>query len=272
MVRQGRRAGVLLLVLVAVAGCASTSSRMTVSRALDATIGGSHRPETDRARDQYRHPRETLLFFGLRANQTVVEITPTGGWYTRIIAPLLREQGRYIAAMPPLVAGNANSERTRTAFTDILAANPELFDRVEIVDFRIGSGALVPDGSADLVITFRNIHNWMAREQAEGAFRDMFRALKSGGTLGVVEHRGNEAVPQDPRARSGYVNQSYAIQLIESVGFRLVATAEINANPLDTKDYPGGVWTLPPVLAAGDEARYRAIGESDRFTLKFIKP
>jgi predicted methyltransferase len=266
-------AWLLALALLAGTGCAGTATRASVTRALDAAIAGSHRPAADRARDQYRHPRETLLFFGLRPNQTVVEIMPTGGWYTRIIAPVVRGHGRYVAAMPPLVAGNAGSERTRKAFTDILDANPELFDHVEVVDFAIGSGTLVPDGTADLVVTFRNIHNWMAREQAEAAFRDMFRALKPGGTLGVVEHRGNEAVPQDPRARSGYVNQSYAIQLIEAAGFRLVATSEINANPRDTRDHPGGVWTLPPLLAGdGDEARYRAIGESDRFTLKFIKP
>jgi predicted methyltransferase len=126
-----------------------------------------------------------------------------------------------------------------------------------------------------MVVTFRNIHNWMAREQAEAAFRDMYRALKPGGTLGVVEHRGNESVPQDPRARSGYVNQSYAIRLIEATGFRLVATAEINANPKDTKDHPGGVWNLPPQLSSSDaaeDAKYQAIGESDRFTLKFVKP
>src|SRR5690606_28677846 len=141
-------------------------------------------------------------------------------------------------------------------------------------DFSIGNATLAPPGSVDLVLTFRNVHNWMAREQAEAAFRDMFTALKPGGTLGVVEHRGDEAVPQDPRARSGYVNQSHAIALIEGVGFSLVGASEINANPDDTKDYPGGVWTLPPV-PAGDEAdreKHRRIGESDRFTLKFVKP
>ena len=145
---------------------------------------------------------------------------------------------------------------------------------MQVADFSIGNATLAPPGSVDLVLTFRNVHNWMAREQAEAAFRDMFTALKPGGTLGVVEHRGDEAVPQDPRARSGYVNQSHAIALIEGVGFRLVGASEINANPKDTKDHPGGVWTLPPTLA-GDEAeraKYRQIGESDRFTLKFVKP
>ena len=268
-----RPLAVLALALFA-AGCASVASRGSVSAALDAAIAGSHRPDTDRARDQYRHPRETLLFFGIRPNQTVVEITPTGGWYTRILAPVLREHGRYIAAMPPLVAGNAGSERPRQAYLGILSAHPQLFDKVEVVDFNVGQASLAPPGSIDVVLTFRNVHNWMAREQAEAAFRDMYAALKPGGTLGVVEHRGNEAVPQDPRARSGYVNQSYAISLIEGVGFRLVGTSEANANPKDTKDYPGGVWTLPPTLAAGDtdRAKYLAIGESDRFTLKFVKP
>lgn len=263
-----------LMALTLLAACASTSSRNAATTALDAAIAGSHRPAGDVARDRHRHPRETLLFFGLRADQTVVEIMPTGGWYTRIIAPVLRERGRYIAALPPVVAGNAGSERTRAAFMDILRAHPALFDRVEVTDFNPGNSRMVPDGTADLVLTFRNLHNWMAREQAEAAFRDMFRALRRGGTLGVTEHRGNEAVPQDPRARSGYVNQSHAIELIESVGFKLVASSEINANPRDTRDHPGGVWNLPPSLSAGDTDRekYLAIGESDRFTLKFIKP
>ncbi len=264
----------LAMLLMMLGGCAGTPTRGSVATALDAAIEGAHRPASDRARDRFRHPRETLLFFGLRPNQTVVEITPTGGWYTRIIAPVLREDGRYIAAMPPVVAGNAGSERSRQAYLNLLAEHPARFDRVEVTDFAIGEGTLAPPGSVDLVLTFRNVHNWMARGQAEAAFRDMYRALKPGGTLGVVEHRGNEAVPQDPRARSGYVNQPYAIALIEGVGFRLVGTAEINANPKDSKDYPGGVWTLPPRLAgdAAERARHEAIGESDRFTLKFVKP
>lgn len=274
MTPRSRSVFVLALAWLAAAGCASISSRGSVSTALDAAIAGSHRPEPDKARDIHRHPRETLLFFGLRPNQTVVEITPSGGWYTRIIAPVVREHGRYIAAMPPVVAGNAGSERSRQAFNDILAAQPQLLDRVQVVDFNVGSGTLAPPDSVDLVLTFRNVHNWMAREQAEAAFRDMYRALKPGGTLGVVEHRGNKDVPQDPRARSGYVNQDYAIQLIEGVGFRLEGTSEINANPRDTKDYAGGVWTLPPGLAgdASEREKFLGIGESDRFTLKFVKP
>jgi predicted methyltransferase len=260
--------------ILSLTGCSSLSTRVAVTSRLDQAIAAPHRTDAERARDVHRHPRDTLLFFGLRANQTVVEVLPIGGWYTKIVAPVLRDHGQYIAAMPPVVPGNANSERSRQSYMAILAATPAMLDRVRVVDFDPGKPSAVPDGSADLVLTFRNIHNWMAGERAEAAFRDMYRALKPGGILGVVEHRGNEAVPQDPRARSGYVNQSYAIKLIEAAGFRLVASSEVNANPRDTKDHPGGVWTLPPVLSQGDKdrAKYTAIGESDRFTLKFVKP
>jgi len=258
-----------------VTGCAGTATRTATASQLDTILASSHRSDANRARDPYRHPRETLLFFGIRPDHTVVEVLPIGGWYTEVIAPLVRANGQYIGAMPQVVAGNANSENSRQNYMNILARAPGHLDRVKVVDFNATTEApMVPDASADVVLTFRNIHNWMAGGQAEAAFRMMYRALKPGGTLGVVEHRGNEAVPQDPRARSGYVNQSYAIRLVEGAGFKLVATSEINANPKDTKDYAGGVWTLPPRLAAGevDRAKYVAIGESDRFTLKFVKP
>jgi predicted methyltransferase len=270
------RAGITLVAMgaLALAGCGTLATRGAITSRLDQAIAGEHRPAAERARDQYRHPRETLLFFGLRPNQTVVEVLPIGGWYTKIIAPVVREHGRYIAAMPPVTAGNANSENGRRNYMAILASAPGLLDKVEVVDFNPGVQPMVPPGTADLVLTFRNIHNWMAGSREEAAFREMYRALKPGGTLGVTEHRGNEAVQQDPRARSGYVNQSHAIRLIESVGFRLVATSEVNANPRDTRDHAGGVWALPPVLSQGenDRAKYLAIGESDRFTLKFVKP
>jgi predicted methyltransferase len=269
-------AGLTLLVLTTLlaGGCAGVTPRAMVAQRIDVQLAGAHRSDAERGRDKYRHPRETLLFFGLRPDQTVVEVLPIGGWYTKVIAPVLREQGRYFAAMPPVVDGNANSARGRKAYMDLLAGTPALLDRVQVVDFDPGTPGSVPDGSADLVLTFRNVHNWMGRDRAVPAFQEMFRMLKPGGTLGVVEHRGNEAIPQDPRAASGYVNQSHAIRLIESAGFRLVATSEINANPKDSRDHPGGVWNLPPVLSAGDKDRDRfvAIGESDRFTLKFIKP
>jgi predicted methyltransferase len=263
-----------MVAALSLAACATISPPSAVTRQLDAAITGAHRTEEQRARDVYRHPRETLLFFGLRPDQTVVEIWPDGGWYTRLIAPVVRDAGLYVAALPPVVAGNANSENRRRNYVELIAAAPALLDRTQITSWEIGSGNLGPDGSADLVLTFRNLHNWMRAGNAEAALRDFYRVLRPGGTLGVEEHRGNEARPQDPRAASGYVNQSYAIRMIESAGFRLVAASEINANPKDTKDHPEGVWTLPPSLELGekDRAKYLAIGESDRFTLKFIKP
>jgi predicted methyltransferase len=149
-----------------------------------------------------------------------------------------------------------------------------VYDKVEVVSFLADGADAVPPGTVDMVVTFRNIHNWMARDQAAQAFASMYRALKPGGVLGVVEHRGNPAVPQDPKAKSGYVNEDYAIRLIEEQGFRLVAKSEVNDNPKDTKDYEQGVWTLPPTYRLGDKDRekYAAIGESDRFTLRFVKP
>jgi len=261
--------------VIALAACAATTSTRTTTAAdLDRILAGEHRSEANRARDVYRHPRETLLFFGIRPEQTVVEIWPGGGWYTEVIAPLVEGKGKYYAAG---WAPNPESEgvtRALKTFADKLAARPDLYGGVTVTALGPGSTDIAPQGSADLVVTFRNMHNWMARDYAPQAFAAMYKALKPGGVLGIVEHRGNPATPQDPKAASGYVNEDYAIRMIEAAGFRLVAKSEVNANPKDTKDYEKGVWTLPPRFAAGDVDRekYAAIGESDRFTLKFIKP
>jgi predicted methyltransferase len=262
-----------LLSALLVAGCASVSTRMQTAGRMEQAISGPQRSSDDRARDVYRHPKETLLFFGLRPEMTVLEIDPGAGWYTRVLAPVLRDRGRYIAALPG-PDGEADNQSQRQQLETLRQEAPLYFDKVEFAPFVPGQ-TIVPDGTVDLIVTFRNVHNWMASGTATAAFQSMYRALKPGGVLGVVEHRGNPAVAQDPQARSGYVNQQYAIDLILKAGFRLVATSEINANPKDTKDYPGGVWTLPPVLAEGDNenrVRYQAIGESDRFTLKFVRP
>jgi predicted methyltransferase len=264
------------LAIVIVGGCATpVSTRQQTTETLDAILTGSHRSAENRARDLYRHPKETLLFFGLRPETRVVEIWPDpAGWYTEIIAPLVREKGKYYAAVLDAAPGNENQEKRVQDFQLKLAGRPDLYDRVEVVKLPGDGADIVPPGSVDMVLTFRNLHNWMARDQAGPAFAAMFRALKPGGTLGVVEHRGDAARAQDPHAKSGYVNEQYAIDLIEAQGFRLVAKSEINANPRDTKDYPQGVWTLPPTYRLGtqDRDRYAAIGESDRSTLRFVKP
>jgi predicted methyltransferase len=204
----------------------------------------------------------------------VVEIWPEPGWYTEILAPFLKDQGKYYAALTvprpdsPYITGRL------AAFAARFSAHPESYGNLNITHFGPDDAAIAPPGSADMVVTFRNIHNWMYEGWAPQAFAAMYKALKPGGILGVVEHRGNSSLPQDPKAKSGYVREDEAIRLIESQGFKLVAQSEINANPKDTKDYPQGVWTLPPFYRLGDKDRqvYAAIGESDRFTLKFVKP
>ena len=262
--------------VIVLAGCANhQTSRVATSAALDGILEGSHRTEANRARDVWRHPKETLLFFGLRPETNVVEIWPDpSGWYTEVIAPLVREKGKYYAAVLDAAPGVASQEKRVSDFRQKLAATPALYDKVVVTPFYSDGRDMVPPGSVDMVLTFRNIHNWMGRDTAPQAFATMYKALKPGGVLGVVEHRGNPATPQDPQAKTGYVNEQYAIDLIEKQGFRLVAKSEINANPKDTKDYEQGVWTLPPDYRLGDKDRekYAAIGESDRFTLKFVKP
>jgi predicted methyltransferase len=243
--------------------------------AIEKVLAGAHRAPENRARDVYRHPLDTLLFFGIKPDMTVVEVWPgAGGWYTEVLAPLLAEHGRLYDAQVPPAAGNEFVTTSLKSFSDKLRERPDLYGRVEVTTLGPGAEAIAPPGSADLVVTFRNLHNWMNLGFANEAFAAMFKALKPGGILGVVEHRGDAGKPQDPRATNGYVNEEYAIGVIKAAGFELVARSEINANPKDTKDYEQGVWTLPPNYRLGnrDRAKYAAIGESDRFTLKFRKP
>jgi predicted methyltransferase len=243
--------------------------------AIDAALAGAHRSEANKARDVYRHPKETITFFGLRRDMTVVELWPgSGGWYTEVLAPVLKDQGTlYAAHVDPVDAPQGGRDGLKS-YQDKLAAKPDLYGKVKVTVLWNKGADIAPPGSADMVVTFRNIHNWMGREWAPQAFAAAYKALKPGGVFGVEEHRGNPAVPQDPKAASGYVNEDYAIKMIEAAGFKLVDRSEINANPKDTKDYEKGVWTLPPNYRMGDvdRAKYAAIGESDRFTLKFVKP
>jgi len=255
-----------------VASAQSSKSSSNVGPLIDQALAGSHRSEANRARDKYRHPKETLTFFGLRPDMTVVEVSPGGGWYTEVLGPVLRERGKLYAA-----AGNpAASERAAKAVADFkakLAANPAT-SRVEVTSFgKDHYDSLAPAGSADMVLTFRNVHNWYSAGFAPDAFKAFYRALKPGGVLGVVEHRLPESRPDEAQRTSGYMKRSTIVKLAEDAGFKLAGESEVNANPKDTADYPKGVWTLPPTYTEGDKDRekYAAIGESDRMTLKFVK-
>lgn len=248
------------------------------SEALDAAISGSHRSEANKARDKYRHPKETLAFFGFRPDMTVVEVLPGGGWYTEILGPALKDKGKLYAAHYSANAG-AYQRRGLGGFLTKIGTTPEVYGDLTVTTLKLPDEAEVaPPGSADLIVTFRNVHNWFEDEStpnaAELGFRAMFDALKPGGVLGVVDHRWPDPATEDPRAENGYISAERTIELAETAGFEFVESSDINRNPADTHDHPEGVWTLPPTLTLGDQDRdkYLEIGESDRFTLKFIKP
>ena len=241
--------------------------------AIGRVLAGEHRSPENRARDAWRHPLDTLLFFGIKADMTVAEVWPgTGGWYTEVLAPLLAANGKlYVAQMPP-DPRNPYVTASLAGYQAKLAARPDLYGKVTMTTLGADGGEIAPPASCDLVVTFRNLHSWMNLGFERPAFAAIHRALKPGGILGVVGHRGT-VLPQDPRATNGYVEEQYAITLIESAGFELLERSEINANPQDTRDYEQGVWALPPDLRQGnrERAKFEAIGESDRFTLKFRK-
>ncbi|HYG07600.1 MAG TPA: methyltransferase [Stenotrophomonas sp.] len=244
--------------------------------ALQTAINGSWRDANNVKRDVYRHPGQTLAFFGIRPDQTVIEITPGGGWYSEILAPYLKAKGHYIAAVvdPAKVAegrGRDYQQRQRDQLQQKFTAGPDQYGRATIVGYDPAAPVFGPANSADLVLTFRNVHNWRSAGQAEGMFKAFHAVLKPGGVLGVVEHRAKGDVPTNDK--SGYVGEQQVIAMAEAAGFTLAGKSQVNANPRDTKDYPGGVWTLPPSNDhdPADDAKYKAIGESDRMTLKFIK-
>ena len=258
------------LVLPACAAAEPTASTTEPQAALRAAITSPVRTPANVVRDPYRHPAETLTFFGVKPDDTVVEIWPGGGWYTEILAPYLAGGGgTYIAAA---------SDRGLTGVRELMTDKGAPFAKVRHANFPIldAGGTPVPAGSADVVLTFRNVHNWMMGDkpfEAE-AFKQMYAMLKPGGTLGVVEHRLPENADDARQLKSGYVKVSTVRRLAEAAGFRLVGSSEVNANPKDDSDHPEGVWTLPPTYGLGDKDRaiYAAIGESDRMTLKFVKP
>lgn len=245
--------------------------------AIRSAVAGPSRTPGNSARDRYRHPQETLEFFGIGPEKTVLEIWPGGGWYTEILAPLLREKGRYIAAKFALnpEKPSAYYQGSNEKFVAKLAANPEWYDRAVVTEIgKPASFAPVAPASVDTVLTFRNVHNWIAGDFSQQMFNAFYAALKPGGVLGVVEHRAKPGTTIEQMKTSGYVTEDFVITQAIAAGFQLDARREINANPLDTKDYAEGVWTLPPSLELGekDKEKYLAIGESDRMTLRFIKP
>ncbi len=247
------------------------------STTMMAVISGEHRASENTSRDQYRHPVETLAFFEVRPSMTVVEVWPGGGWYTEILAPLLRQSGRYIAAgfvTNPELAPQWRIQLMQ-ALEAKMAAAPDLYGKPLITELGLpDSWVAAPPGSADRVLTFRNVHNWLKGGYAEPMFEAFYAALKPGGILGVVEHRARPGTSIEAMKVSGYMTEEYVIKLATEAGFKLEARSEVNANPKDSADHAEGVWTLPPSLRLGekDREKYLAIGESDRMTLKFVKP
>jgi len=243
------------------------------SAALDQALAGDWRSSANRARDVYRHPKATLEFFDVRPDQTVIEITPGGGWYSEVLAPLLRDHGHYIAAVAS-APKDREAQRDESSLKRKFLSDPAQYANAAIREFDPKKPAFGPADSADRVLTFRNVHNWMGAGTAPAMFKAFFAVLKPGGVLGVVDHRAAKGATLETIKGSGYLPTDYVVKLATDAGFELAASSEINANPKDTKDYAKGVWTLPPTytLGAQDRAKYAAIGESDRMTLRFVKP
>ena len=274
MIRQLALASCLALL----AGCAGTPTSAAptsavAANAFDGVITGSWRDPANVARDRYRHPAETLAFFGVRPDQTVIEITPSAGWYSELLAPYLRDTGTYVAASAAAAPESGAGKRNATLRAKF-AADPARYDRVQWHEFDGKAPVLGAAGSADAVLTFRNVHNWVAGGTEAVYFKAFFDVLKPGGALGVVDHRARPGTGLDAMKKSGYLTEALVIEAAQAAGFVLEARSEVNANPKDDTDHPNGVWTLPPVNRhdAADDAMYKAIGESDRMTLRFRKP
>jgi len=250
----------------------TTAAELTGAK-LDPILAGSWRSDANKARDQYRHPKQTLAFFGVKPSDTLIEITPGGGWYAEILAPLMKGSGTYIAAVGKPRNPEGEAARDKSGLYKKFADDAEHFGEAKIVEFDGQAPNFGPAGSADVVLTFRNVHNWVEGNNAPQMFKAFFDVLRPGGVLGVVDHRAAAGADIEKVKDSGYLPTEYVIKLATDAGFKLKSQSEINANPKDTKDYEKGVWTLPPTYQLGDKdkEKYAAIGESDRMTLKFVK-
>lgn len=268
-----------LCLILSLASCAHGKKDRSAhynTKKLSKIVDGDHRSMENRDRNVYRNPVETLQFFEVEPDMTVVEVSPGRGWYTEILGPYLKKKGKlYLATFSP----TTTNEYRQGMYKDLvkyLDDQKEHFGDVELTAFELPevAGPIAPDASADRVLTFRNVHGYLRAGQEKAAFESFFKALKPGGILGVVQHREKASRKQDPKVVSGYVREDLVIQIAEAAGFEFVSKSEVNANYLDTADHPDGVWSLPPALRAKEKNRekYLAIGESDRMTLKFRKP
>jgi predicted methyltransferase len=267
----------LTFATVLVLGLSVYTSSSAADQTLASALGNPARSEKFVARDKARHPLEELTFFGVTPQSTVVEIWPGGGYWTEILAPLLHDHGGYYVALQGKggsEAADAEADKLNALLHAKIEADMATYGKVKPTVFGVGQGEIATPGTADFVLSFRNLHNWMKDGFAPEAFAAFYQALKPGGVLGLEEHRGQRDTAQDPKAEDGYVRQDYAIALAEKAGFQFAGSSEINANLKDTANWPKGVWTLPPTLRLGDQdrAKYEAIGEADNFVLKFRKP
>jgi len=254
------------------AAAPQASGSAAADPALQAAVSDPGRSSNFVARDKARHPAGELAFFGISPTMTVVELWPGGGYWTEILGRFLAGGGSYYVALP--APGNEEEDKSVERWRARVAGQKDRLATIHETTLGAGHFDIAPAGSADLVLTFRNLHNWMDAGYADQALAACFKALKPGGILGIEEHRGRTDKPQDPKATDGYVREDYTIALAKKAGFVQVGSSEINANPKDTKDWVDGVWTLPPTLSQGDKdrARYMAVGEADNFVLKFRKP
>ena len=266
----------LLVSSVFFSGNPSYSNDLQNKEVLERSLQGSHRSEANRLRDKYRRPVETLTFFGVKPNSNVVEITPGRGWYSEILAPLLRANGIFTAVIYDAdLTDNAYLKKLNGFYKTKLGDSPEIYSNVQLEEINHKSPVFDLDSSADFVLTFRNVHNWAKSGTTDEMFRSFYKSLKTGGVLGVVEHRARAGTPLSQQIKSGYMTEQFVIKTAEKAGFVFNAGSDINNNSLDAKNHKNGVWTLLPVqrgLSAKEKSVYAKVGESDRMTLKFVKP